>query len=181
MSTLPILTYHRLLAESPTKELDPKRIAVSQSQFRTHLRWLRRLGYRTMSLADYPQLLREGKKIPARSFAITFDDGYEDVLTLGLPVLQEFGCTATVFAVPGELGGCNTWDDGTARLLSADQYRTLRKRGSRSERIPASLSILRKSTAIPRDGKSPSPKNSFGRCARPHRHALCLSLWRNQR
>ena len=122
---LPILTYHRLLAEHPTQQRDPKRISVSRDQFRSHLRWLKRLGYRSFSLADYSRALKEHRSISARSFAITFDDGYEEVLTLGLPVLQEFGYTATVFAVPGQLGGSNAWDDGAARLLTAAQLRQL--------------------------------------------------------
>src|SRR5690349_10903105 len=129
MTYLPILTYHRLLAQAPTKNVDPHRISVSQDQFRTHLRWLKRLGYRTLGLTDYVRSLQRGEVVPARSFAITFDDGYEEVLTLGLPVLQEMGYTATVFAVPGQLGGTNVWDDRNAKLLTADQLRTLDQRG----------------------------------------------------
>jgi peptidoglycan/xylan/chitin deacetylase (PgdA/CDA1 family) len=129
MSYLPILTYHRLLAQDPTQNVDPHRISVSQNQFRNHLRWLKRLGYRTLSLPDYIHTLRQGGKIPGRSFAITFDDGYEEVLTLGLPLLQEAGYTATVFAVPGQLGGANVWDNAGARLLAVEGLRILDQAG----------------------------------------------------
>src|SRR5579872_3062415 len=111
---LPILTYHRLLPQSPSQAVDPKRISVSAGQFRAHLRWLKRFGYQTVSLADYPDRLRNHRPLASKSFALTFDDGYEEVLTLGLPILQEMGFTATVFAVPGEFGGVNRWDDGKA-------------------------------------------------------------------
>src|SRR5882724_5620365 len=121
---LPILTYHRLLPGPPDNTTDPKRIAVSQNQFRSHLKCLKSLGYRTASLATYAEQLRRGQAPARKTFAITFDDGYEEVLTLAWPVLQEFGFTATVFAVPGQLGGANAWDDGHAKLLSAAQYRT---------------------------------------------------------
>lgn len=126
---LPILTYHRLLAEDPTAQRDPKRIAVSQKQFDAHLAWLRRLGYRSYSLGSYAQTLKNRIPLPAKSFAITFDDGYEEVLTLGLPILQKWGYTATVFAVPDQLGGCNAWDDGRAKLLTAEQYKVLDRAG----------------------------------------------------
>ena len=129
MIYLPILTYHRLLAQESTKSVDPKRISVSQEQFRSHLKWLKRLGYHTLSLPDYIRTLHQGGKIPWRSFAITFDDGYEEVLTLGLPVLAEAGFTATVFAVAGELGGTNAWDGGGAKLLTAEALRQLDKSG----------------------------------------------------
>src|SRR5436305_1263896 len=52
---LPILTYHRLLKESPDKTRDPKRISVSGAQFRSHLAALARLGYRTVSLGEYTE------------------------------------------------------------------------------------------------------------------------------
>jgi len=48
---------------------------------------------------------------------------------LGLPVLRELGYTATVFAVPGQMGGTNVWDDGGAKLLTLDQLRTLKNAG----------------------------------------------------
>ncbi len=130
MTSLPILTYHRLLSEDPTPRVDPKRIAVSQNQFRRHLSWLSTLGYRAVSLGTYiHELQQHGRRIGHKTFAITFDDGYEEVLTLGLPILQEFGFTATVFAVPGQLGGANVWDDGQAKLLTADNLRQLDKAG----------------------------------------------------
>jgi peptidoglycan/xylan/chitin deacetylase (PgdA/CDA1 family) len=129
MTYLPILTYHRLLDAAPTKAVDPKRIAVSRDQFRAQLRWLKRWGYRSLPLQAYIPMLRDGGKVPPRTFAITFDDGYEEVLRLGLPVLQEFGFTATVFAVPGQFGGSNIWDDGGAKLLTAEQLLRLDKAG----------------------------------------------------
>src|SRR5687768_18529119 len=106
---LPILTYHRLLDQHPDARVDPKRIAVSQEQFHAHMAWLAGLGYCSVSLPDYVRLLKSGQRPQGKCFAITFDDGYEEVLTLGLPVLQKFHFTATVFAVPGQLGGCNAW------------------------------------------------------------------------
>jgi len=136
--TLPILTYHRLLPQNPARSADPMRISVSQDRFRRHLRWLKRFGYRTVGLEEYIKRLRhhphpapsplEGERREGgRPFAITFDDGYEEVLTLGLPVLQEFGFTATVFAVSAEEH--NRWDDGNARLMSAEQLRRWRAAG----------------------------------------------------
>ncbi len=125
---LPILTYHRLLPGRPTKDADPKRIAVSQEQFRRHLLWLGWLGYSTVRLEDYAaELKRHGRRVGRKTIAITFDDGYEEVLTLGLPVLQDFGFTATVFAVPGEAR--NVWDNGKARLMNQEQLRTWRRAG----------------------------------------------------
>jgi peptidoglycan/xylan/chitin deacetylase (PgdA/CDA1 family) len=120
---LPILTYHRLLADEPTRERDPKRISVSAARFRSHMQWLKRLGYRSVRLDDYARDLRQGCAPRGRCVGISFDDGYVEVLRLGLPILREVGFTATIFGVPGELGGKNAWDDGRAALMSADEFR----------------------------------------------------------
>lgn len=127
MAYLPILTYHRIIKEEPTKAVDPKRIAVSAAQFRSHMTFLKRLGYHSVSLNTYGRQLRENPRIPARSFAITFDDAYQEMVTLALPVLRDTGFAATVFAVSGQLGGTNAWDDGQAALLTADGLRAWRQ------------------------------------------------------
>ena len=129
MGYLPVLTFHRVLAEEPTRGVDPRRISVSSRQFRRHLRLLRGLGYRTILLNDYIAMLRAGKSPRPRTFGITFDDGYQDNLTLGVPILKECGFTAAVFAVSGELGGMNRWDDGQARLMTVTELQEWRRAG----------------------------------------------------
>jgi peptidoglycan/xylan/chitin deacetylase (PgdA/CDA1 family) len=42
---------------------------------------------------------------------LTFDDGYTDFVTQVVPVLARFDFTATVFVLPGRLGGHNGWDE----------------------------------------------------------------------
>ena len=129
MPYLPILTYHRVVNEVPTKAVDPKRIAVSAAQFRSHLRMLQRLGYYSFPLNQYPALLREGKSVSPRSIAITFDDAYEEMVTLALPILKDTGFTATVFAVSGHLGKLISGMTGHANLLTDEGLRTWRRAG----------------------------------------------------
>jgi peptidoglycan/xylan/chitin deacetylase (PgdA/CDA1 family) len=43
---------------------------------------------------------------------LTFDDGYADTLTEALPLLKQYGCTATCYLVSDAIGGYNTWDAG---------------------------------------------------------------------
>ncbi len=129
MPYLPILTYHRILSQAPEKAVDPQRISVSQDQFRRHCAWLRRLGYRTVHLGPYVEQLRRGGLPEPKTLAITFDDGYEEVWRLAIPVLRQFQFTATLFAVPGEMGGCNRWDDGRAALMNLSQLRDWERAG----------------------------------------------------
>jgi peptidoglycan/xylan/chitin deacetylase (PgdA/CDA1 family) len=66
--------------------------------------------------------------------AITFDDGYEDNLSLGLPVLQTLNVPATVYVVTGDVGGRRViWgesgDKVPSDLMSWDQLKHLQNAG----------------------------------------------------
>lgn len=58
---------------------------------------------------------------------LTFDDGYADFVTNALPVLRRWKCGATLFVLPGRLGGENAWDPLGPRkpLLTADGIRAV--------------------------------------------------------
>jgi peptidoglycan/xylan/chitin deacetylase (PgdA/CDA1 family) len=49
--------------------------------------------------------LAQGRPLPPRAVAITFDDGYRDNLTVAGPMLRRLGLPATCFLVPGLLSG----------------------------------------------------------------------------
>jgi peptidoglycan/xylan/chitin deacetylase (PgdA/CDA1 family) len=49
--------------------------------------------------------LSEGRPLPSRAVAVTFDDGYRDNLTLAAPLLRRMRIPATCFLVPGILSG----------------------------------------------------------------------------
>jgi peptidoglycan/xylan/chitin deacetylase (PgdA/CDA1 family) len=75
----------------------PSVISFSPRVFRRGIARLHENGYRTLGLLEAVDCLRQGKSFPDRSFAVTFDDGYQTVYDEAFPVLQEYGMTATVF------------------------------------------------------------------------------------
>ena len=92
---LRILYYHRISAER-----DP--LAVTPDAFRRQMDALAASGQRVVDLYEIDELtLAPGEA----AIAITFDDGYRDVLEHGLPVLREHGFPSTVFVVPGAIAG----------------------------------------------------------------------------
>ncbi|MER7490856.1 polysaccharide deacetylase family protein [Streptomyces sp. NPDC126497] len=102
---------------------DPYRITVTPERLGRQLAWLRRRGLRGVSVAE---LLAARARGGGRDLVgLTFDDGYTDFLTGALPLLRRFRCGATLFVLPGRLGGDNAWDPLGPRkpLLTADGIR----------------------------------------------------------
>jgi peptidoglycan/xylan/chitin deacetylase (PgdA/CDA1 family) len=128
---IPILMYHQV-AEIP-KNLDPLGLAVPPVQFERQMSYLARNGYRCLTLSEAIRHFRNGKRTLGRSFVLTFDDGFQDILLRAYPILERFGFTATVFLVAGCMGSPSNWwgQEGTrsGQLLSLAEARELARRG----------------------------------------------------
>jgi peptidoglycan/xylan/chitin deacetylase (PgdA/CDA1 family) len=104
---IPILTYHQI-AEAPPRGAAFRSLYVSPQRFRAQMTWLKRLGWRGVSMRELMPYLRG--EVQGRVVGLTFDDGYRNNLESALPVLQEMAFTATCYVVSGQLGGSNIWD-----------------------------------------------------------------------
>ncbi|MDV9178670.1 polysaccharide deacetylase family protein [Streptomyces sp. W16] len=102
---------------------DPYRITVTPDRLDRQLRWLSRRGLRGVSMADLLAARARGEGHGL--VGLTFDDGYADFADNALPVLARWDCGATLFVLPGRLGGDNAWDPLGPRkpLLTADGIR----------------------------------------------------------
>ena len=102
-----ILMYHAV----GTVGHDPNLLCVTPARFAAQMDWLGRRGLRGVSVGALLRARREGKA--SLLVGLTFDDGYTMVAEHAVPVLARHGFTATMFVLPGRLGGVNDWDDGT--------------------------------------------------------------------
>lgn len=111
-----ILMYHAI----GTVDRDPNLLCVTPDRFAAQMTWLKRHGLRGVAVGTLLSALRTGR---ARGMVgLTFDDGYAGIVDGAVPVLREHGFSATVFVLPGKLGGVNDWDVGTPwPLLSRSQ------------------------------------------------------------
>ena len=119
---VPVLTFHSLDDSGSV-------ISTAPAVFEERMRDLHARGFTGVTLGRVVASWRGGARLPERTLAITFDDGYSNVLTRGVPLLVELGFSATIFAVAGLLGERNRWDPGgdvpELRLMDGPQLREL--------------------------------------------------------
>lgn len=111
-----ILMYHSI---SPY-QADPYLVTVRPERFDQQMQWLRRRGLTGVSVQRLLTMRRNGR---GRGLVgLTFDDGYADFVVYGLPILQFYRFTATVFPVLERLGRDNAWDvEGPRKPLMTDE------------------------------------------------------------
>lgn len=81
---------------------------VPPEVFRSQIDTLLQRGHVFVSADELLRLVRGGR-VPRRALLLTFDDGYADLAAAAV-LLRERDIPAVVFAVSGQLGGSNTWD-----------------------------------------------------------------------
>ncbi|REK18889.1 MAG: polysaccharide deacetylase family protein [Planctomycetota bacterium] len=123
-----ILMYHRVTdhpkgADTPTNNVTPQRL-------RQQLTGLLDRGFRPWTLDALLDACRDGRPIPPQTFAVTFDDGFENNLTDALPVLQDLDVPATIFLVTGFLDSrvpmpSDNWADAGSTAVPESSWRTL--------------------------------------------------------
>jgi len=128
-TTLPILCYHRI-AENGPEALAAYRI--HPEAFEQQVRWLRRHGYYSVSIAQWAEALQRNTPLPGRPVLFTFDDGYCDFAEVAWPILDRIGFSALVFVVAEKVGTCSDWDVALgepAPLMSWQELRELARNG----------------------------------------------------
>lgn len=107
-----ILMYHRVAR----LEHDPWELAVAPHRFAAQIEVLTR-ERRIVPLRRLAGEVARGRA-PRRLAAVTFDDGYADVLSAAAPILQRFDCPATLFVTTGAIGSQESfWWDTLTRIL----------------------------------------------------------------
>ena len=108
---LSTLIFHRVLvAPDPLLPSEP-----SAAEFEARMRWVQR-HFNVIPLDEAIDRLRN-RTLPARSLAITFDDGYADNQQIAAPILRRLGMPATFFIATGYLDGGRMFNDSVVAAL----------------------------------------------------------------
>jgi len=92
-----ILTYHDVVDKI---EDDPETtVNISLEKFEKQIKWLYNHNYKSLSMDEFYDWKINNKKIPRKSFLITFDDGWKSFYTKAIPVLEKYDMKASVFII----------------------------------------------------------------------------------
>lgn len=116
-----ILLYHSI-------GTNDREFTVSPDSFAMQMGWLRDSEFNIVSL-DALARYRTVGKIPHKTLAITFDDGYQDNYTNAFPVLQRYVIPATIFITTGDLRGKKIVSIPPLPKMSEAQLQTLHESG----------------------------------------------------
>ena len=95
-SHVPILMYHSISTNLFGLSHPYFQINTTPDVFSMQMRWLRNAGYQSVNLSELVDGLADAREM-SKKVVITFDDGYRDVFTDGLPIMKQCGFTATIF------------------------------------------------------------------------------------
>jgi peptidoglycan/xylan/chitin deacetylase (PgdA/CDA1 family) len=99
---VPVLEYHRIVPAVEAGNSVPG-LVVSPERFSQQLDALQKAGWHTITIAQLADDLAAQLTPVPKTFAITFDDGWDDGYTYALPILQKHGFVGTFFVIAGRI------------------------------------------------------------------------------
>ena len=92
-----ILLYHHVSSSTPAST------SISPETFKSHMEYLE-THHTVVPLQDVVSAIQNNTTLPEKAVAITFDDGYANILDNAHPILAEMDFPYTVFINPNEIG-----------------------------------------------------------------------------
>ncbi len=89
-----ILMYH--MVSDPKSGTQFNGLRVSPAMFEQQLHWLKQNNWHFVTMN---QLIDNPSKLPEKTVALTFDDGYEDNYTQAFPLMKKYGACGTLYLV----------------------------------------------------------------------------------
>jgi peptidoglycan/xylan/chitin deacetylase (PgdA/CDA1 family) len=96
---VPVLMYHSVDHNDKLTKL-----SVSPESFEKQMKFLHDNKYNVVGLDKIIDYLQKKEKVPPRTVAITFDDGYYNNYRYAYPVLKKYAMPATIFVIVGKIG-----------------------------------------------------------------------------
>lgn len=95
--SIPVLMYHHV------NEYRGDMVTISPGDFEKQMAYIKQ-NFNAIHLGEFLSYAEAGKKFPARTCVITFDDGYYDNFVYAYPVLKKYSLKATIFVITSRMG-----------------------------------------------------------------------------
>ncbi len=93
-TAVPILMYHNI-----TDKSYGDKYTVTAAELEEDLKYISENGYTAIGLNDLINYTEGKGKLPQKPIIITFDDGFESLYTLGLPLFKKYNCKAVAAVI----------------------------------------------------------------------------------
>lgn len=93
--SLPIVMYHHITENSKRAG----KYVVTKNELESDLEYIKSKGYTTVTVNDLQDYMNAKTQLPEKIIMITFDDGFESVYRLAMPLLKERNMKAVIFPV----------------------------------------------------------------------------------
>lgn len=127
----PFIFYHKI-ADAP-KDARIRGGYTPAKRFAKQMAYLAKEGFSFLTASEMVGHFREHGSFPARSVAVTFDDGWKDNYVNAFPVMRRFNVKATIFLIPSCIGQTSDKALSEGELarehLSLEDIREMSERG----------------------------------------------------
>lgn len=98
----PFLLYHKI--DFPTADVKIRGAYTAPKRFAKQIKYLLRNKFNFHTASEMIGHFTNYGEFPAKSIAITFDDGWKDNCLNAFPILNKYGVKATIFIIPSCIG-----------------------------------------------------------------------------
>jgi len=120
---VPILVYHHVYPEGSSdvaskSDSETGAGVLDETEFRRQMGYLTDRAWTVVSTSLVVDWITDGTSLPEKAVALHFDNGWLDTITVALPILRDFGFTATCFPITDGLEAASNCESIQVRTLT---------------------------------------------------------------
>lgn len=115
---IPVLMYHFIGSEEVA---ETNGNVISKNTFEKQMNFLKRFGYRVITIKDFDETLSGSRKPAGREIVITFDDGNTSVKDEAIPITNKLNFPVTLFLISQNLKSGTYGSMKTAEVIQLAQ------------------------------------------------------------
>ena len=117
-----VLCYHNIATEEEKQEFPKEQPwIIDVNNFEDQLKYLKKHGYKTLTLEEFYRWKQGEIKLPYKSVLITFDDGFLSNYQYAFPLLKKYDMNATVFLIGNYMKPSEKEWDGNVKTYMTKQ------------------------------------------------------------